>query len=465
MRKKVILLFSILSPGGWIICGLAIISTIIMFSLPIKKQDGLLFWVFARNHKQMYDPITEEWNAQQTNINNTVNILLLSGGALQRRLMSGFLSGTPLPDLVEVYSSIASQTFKGRREDIGFADLTDRLEQEGILDEINAPSFSPWTSHGRIYGLPHDVHPVLLGYRADIIEAAGIDMSKIDTWDDFVRILKSLVKDTDGDGYIDHYLLNIWETNPELIEMLMLQAGGGFFDGNQKLIMSSDINARVLATVISWTTGPDRVAVNAPEFDAAGNRMRIDGQVLCSFLPDWLSGVWMLDLPQLKGKIKLMPLPTWEKGGDRTSVMGGTMLGIPKTTKNFEQAWAYAKHLYLTRELAHKLYKTAGIVTPVKKFWNDPVFDEPNPFFCGQANGRLYINEAPNVPIRTSSPYNSLAVTKIGDCAMSLKGYAAHNKKFTVEELLPEAGRLLKAAQDNVQQQMDRNVFIAGEEN
>jgi arabinosaccharide transport system substrate-binding protein len=53
--------------------------------------------------------------------------------------------------------------------------------------------------------------------------------------------------------------------------------------------MHSESNARVLATVVSWTTGPNRIAVNAPEFDTAGNKMRLDGTVLSSFMPDWLT--------------------------------------------------------------------------------------------------------------------------------------------------------------------------------
>ena len=64
----------------------------------------------------------------------------------------------------------------------------------------------------------------------------------------------------------------------------MLQAGGALFDGQERLVMHSEMNARVLATVVSWTTGPNRIAVNAPEFDAAGNKMRLDGSVLFSFM-------------------------------------------------------------------------------------------------------------------------------------------------------------------------------------
>lgn len=452
----------VLSLGGWIIGALAVLSSVVIALWAIPQHTGLAFWTFAKSHKRMYDPMTEVWNTAQQR-DNRVHILLLSGGALQRRLLSGFLSGTPLPDLVESYAQIVAQAFKGPLEDVGFVDLTDRLHAEGLYEQINAPSFGPWTSRGRIFGLPHDVHPVLLAYRADLVEAAGIDVSKIDTWDDFVRLLRPLVRDLDGDGYVDRYLLNIWETNPELIELLMLQAGGALFDTDEHLVLHSEINARVLATIVSWTTGPNRIAVNAPEFDAAGNKMRLDGTVLFSFMPDWLIGAWRQDLPQLAGEVKLMPLPAWERGGRRTTVMGGTMVGIPKRAKDVASAWRYAKHLYLSKDLARALFRDTGIISPVKRHWTDPVYDEPSPYFSGQRNGRLYIAAAPAVPLRTSSPYNDLARAKMGDSALALKAYAHTYGRYTVEELLPEAGRQLAEAEALVRRQMQRNLFLTQE--
>jgi arabinosaccharide transport system substrate-binding protein len=366
-----------------------------------------------------------------------------------------------LPDLVEAYAQIVVQAFKGPLEDVGFVDLTDIVQAEGIDEQINAPSFAPWTSRGRVFGLPHDVHPVLLAYRADLVEAAGIDVTTIETWDDFVQRLRPLVRDVDGDGYPDHYLLNIWETNPELIESLMLQAGGALFDAQERLVMHSESNARVLATVVSWTTGPNRIAVNAPEFDAAGNKMRLDGTVLFSFMPDWLTSAWQQDLPQLAGKVKLMPLPAWEKGGRRTTVMGGTMLGIPKHTKDFDSAWRYAKYLYLSPDLARALFRTTGIISPVKRHWTDPVYDEPSTYFGGQRRGRLYIAAAPHVPPRTSSPYNTLAQSKMAESALALKAYATQYGRYTVADLVPEARRLLAQAETQVRELIQRNVFLA----
>lgn len=143
--------------------------------------------------------------------------------------------------------------------------------------------------------------------------------------------------------------------------------------------------------------------------------------------------------------------------------MGGTMLGISKRTKDFARAWQYAKYLYLSPELAQALFRTTGIISPIRSNWTDPVYDEPSPYFSGQRYGQLYIAAAPAVPPRTSSPYNTLARFKMGDGALALKAYAETYGKYTVAELLPEARRQLAKAEARVREQMQRNLFLAKE--
>lgn len=454
---------SLFSGGAWLIIAIAVVSSLMLaMAKPAAKPEATM-WTFARMHALMYEPLVSEWNRSNS---PKVDMLQLGLPAIERRMLASFFSQSPCADLMEVERRAVARAFAGPIEAVGFVDLTDRLAKDGLLERINTPSFSPWSSRGRVFGLPHDVHPVMLGYRADIVEAAGIDVSKIETWDDFERIMRPLQDAKDARGEPLRYCLSMWETHADELEVLLLQAGGTLISESGEVTIDSEINRRVLVKVSDWCAGPNRIAHDAPNFAASGNQMKVSGKVICAFMPDWMGDVWKHEMPELAGKIKLMPIPAWDKGGRRTSVWGGTMLGIPKSAvtspERFEQLYAFASHLYLSQEVARELYRKGGIITPVKTFWNDPIYDQPDAFFCGQAPGRAYINLATDVPLRSSSPFNARALDHLTSALVRLceerrSGALAHDHA-TVEK---RASELLKTAQAQMQSKADRNVFLS----
>ena len=460
LRKRLGEFFQLTTPAVWVLLALSIGSAFIVLRPSGEAHAGMRLWLFAKTHKEVYVDVASQWNREQPTSVTQVDTLLIDGMALERRLLSAFMSGTPVADLVETERSVAAKTFTGPLEDIGFVDLTDRLREEGLMDAINAPSFAPWTSRGRIFGIPHDVHPVMLVYRADVVEAAAIDLSRVETWDEFFAAMRPLMTDEDGDGRPDRYVLNFWPTQRQLLEILLLQAEGTLFNEHERLHLDSERNAHLLATLATWCGGPRRVVVDAAEFTAPGNALKLQGVVLAALMPDWLAGIWKSDLPALGGKLKLMPLPAWEKGGRRTSVIGGTMLGIPKDTRDFEAAWAFAKRLYLDRETHAKFFARTTIIPPVKASWEDPVFSQPDPYFSGQISGRLFIEQAAAVPPRTSSPYNDLAVGKLCDVLIGLTDRANRERVSDPADLLPEARERLALVQAELQRLIERNVFL-----
>lgn len=91
---------------------------------------------------------------------------------------------------------------------------------------------------------------MLLCYRADIVEAAGIDVSEIETWDDFERLLIPLTTQATGGGQAQRFLL-LFDTNSVYdLALLMLQARGGTFGPDGSLVIASEPNAKVLARVV-----------------------------------------------------------------------------------------------------------------------------------------------------------------------------------------------------------------------
>ncbi len=445
--------------GLGVLVVLAVLSSVAIWFETIRPPAGLQVWAFDPGHVDVYRLLVPGWNRLHPGHPLALNVL--SGSALQTRMMSGFLAGTPMADLLEIERTQTGPVFAGPIDGIGFVDLTDRLRREGLLDQINAASFSPWTTRGHIFGLPHDVHPVMLAYRSDLVEAAGIDVSRIETWDDYFRAMRPLMRDLDGDGRVDCYPLNGTYANPSTAEVILLQAGGTFFTEDGQANLDTEINAEILARLATWFEGPARVIGDANLGTVSGQQMVHSGFVIGIIAPDFFAGSMTTMLTDMAGQFKLMPLPAWRPGGRRTSVQGGTMMGIARSTPDVDLAWAALKELYLSPVSAEHLFRDRGIVTPVKANWGHPVFDEPSVFFSGQPVGRLYLRLAPSVPLRPSSPYYTHATTYLGNVAHQLATMADREAISDPAQLMPRARTLLAAAQRDLQAQMRRNTFLA----
>lgn len=437
--------------GLVVILAVAVASAVYVGMRPSKDTDELVFWTFNKDHQDIFREIYGP--------DGGVDVQLLGMQSFERRMLSGFFTGTPVADIIMVERSVASQAWRGPTEAIGFLDLTDRLEAEGLLDRINKPSQRPWTVDGRIYGLPFDVHPVMLAYRADLYEAAGIDITQAETWDEFMEMSRPLIGDLTGNGSQDRFALEVSETDGFSMIMLIQQAGGDVFDENDQPTVNSELNVDVLTRTAQWFSGNEPFAVDVPLFSGAGERLRGEGFVLAWMCPDWRARRNILYIEGLHGKVKLMPLPAWERGGRRTSVWGGTMLGLPRNGERTEEAWGKILDLYTSRELGRTKWERLYILSPFKDFWDDPVFDQPDPYYRDQPVGRMFQELADSVPERTPSVYFPFAAQQMADALHRTVRRLRQTGVTEYADIEPIARRELDRAQANIENLMSRNVF------
>jgi arabinosaccharide transport system substrate-binding protein len=398
-----------------VIAALAVVSSVLIAVRPSNESEGLLFWTFAKPHAEMYRPIIAERNART---DPDVEMRQLALAVVEQRMLGGFFAGVPTADLIEVERGIAGRAFTGPLETVGFADLTDRLEAEGLIDAINPASFGPWTSRGRIFGIPHDVHPVMLGYRHDITEAAGVDMSRVKTWADLGPALAPAVTDEDGDGEPDRYPLAFWPTDLDKVELLLLQGGGRLFDDEGASTSRARPTPALLARMVSWCVGPDRIACEVPDFSMSGDKLKEQGYAVCYFFPDWMCDVWNKEISSLSGTMRLMPLPAWEPGGRRTSVWGGHDARHPEDDDRLRGVLGVRQVPLLLRRaragaLPRRATSSARARTGTTRSTTSPIRTS-----AGRPRGGCTSSSRPHIPARTSSPYSRRAVERLGDAGM-----------------------------------------------
>lgn len=417
-----------------------------------RSRPDLVFATFASNHIEAYKEAIPSFEREH---GVSVSLQLVNSRALQTRLQNAMLAGTDVPDLVEMGPSDMQFFTGGPLEDIGFLDLTERLKREGWLKRLVRSRLSLLTFQKHIFGVPHDVHPVALMYRADLVEKLGIDVNELDTWDEFVRVGRKITRDLDGDGVRDRYMIDLPTSAPWGVEIMMLQQGISLFDEDGNINFNQPKTVDTILWYIEQTQSEHRIAFECGWGTSLAKAMT-DGLALFYIAPDWRTGTTQQEIQNLKGKLKLMPLPAWEPGGRRTSTWGGSAVVIPKQNHNTELSWKLAKHLYFDPEALGRRFLDTNIIPPLKDAWDLPAFKKPNPFFSGQAIGELFAKLAPEVPEDWATPYRQDTANKIGDVFLRGGAYFKARGKKGLREYV---ARELDDAEAYIQHKMDRNVL------
>lgn len=378
------------------------------------KRATLSFWTFANTHYDAYKQAIPSFEAANPGVK--VDLQLVAGSAVTTRLQAAFWADLDVPDLVEAEISAAGSFFRGPLKDVGFVDLTDRIHRSGLWEGMVQARFAPYMSRGRIFGLPHDVHPVLIAYRRDIFEKEGIDVNQIRTWDDFARIGRRLTIPN------KRYMIEFSDSNADQVQPCLFQRGGGYFNAQGDCIMDNAAAVETVRWYVPLVAGPHKIG-NSLGGGQILTRAVEDGYLLCLLAPDWRSKGFEKDIPRMKGKMALMPLPAVTPGGIRTSTWGGTMLGITRRCKNPDLAWKLAMHLYLDKAELAERFRDTNIIPALRAAWRQPAFHEPRPYWSNQPLGDLYSQLAPQVPPQYTSPLIQTAKAKLNEAVVACVQY------------------------------------------
>jgi arabinosaccharide transport system substrate-binding protein len=411
-----------LGKGPMVMLILFLISAVFIFARTSERKEELVFWVFANTHYEEYQARIPIFEAQHPGVKVQLNNF---GGTMHDKLLTAMLSNFGAPDLVEVEITSIGRFLKGEIDEVGFMNLRPRLESEGWMEQLVVSRFTPWSYRGRIFGIPHDLHPVVLLYRDDLFKAAGIDLTAVDTWADFIEAGKKATRDLDGDGEFDQYAIVLDRRSSSDYFNILLQRNGGFFDEDGNIVIDSELaietleffadmfNTHKIATPVygTWHGDPSNFAAMQ------------EGRILSIMAPDWYVGILKSQVPQMTGKWRAIPMPAWDVGGRRTTTRGGTMIGITKQAADRgkqELAWEFLKFIYFDRQGLVNRYDKTRIIPPLKAAWDAPIFGEPDPYLGGQRLGKMFTELALDIPPRYQNPYWSEAEDLLNDAVFAV---------------------------------------------
>jgi ABC-type sugar transport system, periplasmic component len=189
-------------------------------------------------------------------------------------------------------------------------------------------------------------------------------------------------------------------------EMLLRQRGSDWFDAEGNIIIDSELSIDTM----NWMLGliDQGLAVQSADNITQDFPLMREGRYIAYPGADWLGGFFKDLVPDMSGKWKAMPLPAWEEGGTRTSVLGGTGAAIISTSPYVEEAWKFLEFAMLSVEGNVRRYELTTLFPPYIPAMNDPRLHTPDEYFSGQRLGLLFAEIGPEAPAQYQSPYRPL---------------------------------------------------------
>ena len=95
-----------------------------------ERRPDLIFATFAPPHLEDYQKALPAFEREH---GVRVSLQLVTQRALETRLQNAMLAGSEVPDMVELIEGGLGFFTKGPLEDVGFLDLTERIEREATM--------------------------------------------------------------------------------------------------------------------------------------------------------------------------------------------------------------------------------------------------------------------------------------------------------------------------------------------
>ncbi|MDA3849977.1 MAG: extracellular solute-binding protein [Spirochaetaceae bacterium] len=344
---------------------------------------------------------TPEWKEAFPNV--TVEFQSADFGGHHNRLTTVLAAGDATNDIEALEIGFIAKFVEGG----GLTDLTSF--GAGVADDLAEFAVSNATTpDGRLVALPVDVAPAVIFYRKSLIDEAGVDMTNLDSWADYIEAGKKLTKDLDGDGTMDQYLV----PSPGDVAMMPLNGGkGGWIDadGNalqpkEKFIAALELVRDIRAAGVDADLG----AWSGPWVESFKN-----GTVATQVSGAWFGGAlkaWMA--PDLAGDWRVAPLP-----GGLYASMGGSYLAIPESVPMEQKAvaWEVMKFLCTNEAAQIASFKAIDAFPALKTLYTNPIMDEPVDYFGGQKVRQIYADIALNVPVNQVSADDPLVSSIFGN--------------------------------------------------
>lgn len=297
-------------------------------------------------------------------------------------------SGVGVPDIIQIESDYV-QTFAETYPQY-FFDMNGYIDIEGKVDPSKIST--SYDSEGKLVSIPWDSGPVVMFYREDLFNQAGIDINSIITFEDYISAGKRL-----KERFPNIYMTGFPFTQDENLFRCLLVANKSYYLNNKGEITVASSKAIETLQMIKRLID-EGVAKNTINWDG-GIVANKNGELASWIMGGWWGGTIKDQMPEMKGKWKIAPIPAFPDGA-RASSSGGAGLSIT-ASEPIKQAAAleFIKESLMNVDNQLMMYEKYSLFPSYLPTYDDERFLKSDDYFGDDFNKILadVTKEIPNV--------------------------------------------------------------------
>lgn len=247
-------------------------------------------------------------------------------------LNNALSAGKGAPDLVQIeYYALPEYQVRGEIEDLS------QFGADKFSDFYTPGTWASVKLNGGVYALPMDSGPMAWFYNKDVFDKAGVDPTRVRTWDEFydaakkVRATGSYIASDSGDaGFFD--------------SMTWLAGATPFSTGSdgQSVTINLSNDSKVKTFVDFWQKmiDDDLIDTKTAGWSDDWNKSLNDGSIASLLTGAWMPYNLLSGAPDGEGKWRVAQMPTPD-GSETNSENGGSSLAMVKTDDKAKAEAAY----------------------------------------------------------------------------------------------------------------------------
>ncbi|MEX2415030.1 MAG: extracellular solute-binding protein [Paenibacillaceae bacterium] len=266
-----------------------------------------------------------------------------------------------------------------------------------------------------LLGLPTDIGPLMLAYRKDLFQQAGLPYERNEvsrlllTWDDYIKVGEVIQKTTGA---------KLFNNLKIFYRIMFSQLEQQYFDKSTgKLIIEQNPQLRK-AWEYTMKAAELELSANIESYRPEWGSAMSQGSFAIMPAPAWMTGMIRSNAPDASGKWDLAQLPPQQHGN-----WGGSFLTMPKEGKHPEQAFQLIRYLTAPEQQLQIFVNNGNFPSTPGIYEDTNISGKIDPYFSNAPVGLMFSEAANKINPVYEGPYSQVVANAIDDVLQLVDGH------------------------------------------